>query len=98
MQVLAEIWIRTQRTAVGLVGVCPKIIYVSRNLLGSSPAPGSALQIHLVAPALPRLVVITTTPFAASVPYSVAADGPFTISMFSMSSGLMSPKRLKFAP
>ena len=40
------------------------------------------------APARPFFVVTTTTPFAASVPYSVAADGPFTISMSSISSGL----------
>ena len=39
-------------------------------------------------PARPFFVVITTTPFAAFVPYSVAADGPFTISMSSISSGL----------
>jgi hypothetical protein len=32
------------------------------------------------------------------VPYSVAADGPFTISTFSMSSGLMSPSREKLLP
>jgi hypothetical protein len=30
------------------------------------------------------------TPFAACVPYNVAADGPFTISMLSISSGSMS--------
>src|SRR4029079_10870682 len=41
-----------------------------------------------VLPARPFLVVITTTPFAAFVPYNVAADGPFTISMSSISSGL----------
>ena len=38
-------------------------------------------------PARPFFVVTTMTPFDASVPYSVAADGPFTISMSSMSSG-----------
>ncbi len=41
---------------------------------------------------------MTTTPFAAAVPYSAAADGPFTISMFSISSGLMSLIRLGCAP
>ena len=46
----------------------------------------------------PRFVVITTTPFAAAVPYSAAADGPFTISMLSISSGLMSLTRLGCAP
>ena len=30
------------------------------------------------------LIVITMTPFAASVPYSVAADGPFTTSTLSI--------------
>ena len=34
------------------------------------------------------MVVDQMTPLAASVPYNVAADGPFTISMSSMSSGL----------
>ncbi len=48
---------------------------------------------HLVAPGVPRFVVMRITPFAASVPYSVAAAGPFTISMDSMSSGLMSSSR-----
>src|SRR5256885_13813527 len=47
----------------------------------------SADQFQCVAPARPFLVVMTMTPFAASVPYSVAADGPFTISMSSISSG-----------
>ena len=49
-------------------------------------------------PARPRFVVITMTPFAASVPYSVAADGPFTISTFSISSGFRSPTRLALLP
>ena len=35
---------------------------------------------------------------AASVPYNVAADGPFTISMFSISSGFRSPTRLGLLP
>jgi len=51
-----------------------------------------------VAPARPFFVVMTMTPFAASVPYSVAADGPFTISMFSISSGLMSFARFGCVP
>jgi hypothetical protein len=46
-----------------------------------------------VGPGRPRLVRICTTPFAASVPYSAAADGPFTISMDSISSGLKSLMR-----
>jgi hypothetical protein len=46
----------------------------------------------------PRLVMICTTPFEASVPYSVVAAGPLMISMDSMSSGLMSFNRLAPAP
>ena len=46
----------------------------------------------------PRLVMIWTTPLDASVPYSVAAAGPLMISMDSMSSGLMSLRRLAPAP
>ena len=40
------------------------------------------------------------TPFAAFVPYSVAADGPFTISMSSISSGLseLSSEKLASVP
>src|SRR5206468_1152484 len=45
------------------------------------------------AAAAPDFVVIRITPFAASVPYSVEADGPFSTSMDSISSGLMSLKR-----
>src|SRR5690348_13639502 len=45
-------------------------------------------QLHFAEPARPFFVVTTMTPLAASVPYSVAADGPFTISMSSISSGL----------
>jgi hypothetical protein len=46
-----------------------------------------------VVPALPFLVVMRMTPFAASVPYSVAADGPLRTSMVSISDGSMSSKR-----
>ena len=57
------------------------------------------MNAHLAAPARPFFVVTTTTPFAAAVPYSVAADGPFTISMSSISSGLKLFRRLSaFAP
>jgi hypothetical protein len=52
--------------------------------------PTSLNTVQEARPARPFLVVMTMTPLAASVPYSVAADGPFTISMFSISSGLMS--------
>ncbi|MBK8056306.1 MAG: hypothetical protein IPK33_00035 [Gemmatimonadetes bacterium] len=41
---------------------------------------------------------MTITPLEASVPYSVAADGPFTISMLSISLGLMSCARLWAPP
>src|SRR3954468_13074797 len=64
----------------------------------------SADQLHFAAPARPFFVVTTITPFAAFVPYSVAADGPFTISMSSISSGLRLLRRLigvepaEFAP
>jgi hypothetical protein len=44
------------------------------------------------------LVVITITPFAASVPYSVAADGPRTTSIDWISSGFRSPTRLGVVP
>ena len=49
-------------------------------------------------PARPFLVVTTMTPLAASVPYSVAADGPFTISMSSISSGESEFMKLWFVP
>src|SRR5262245_45628023 len=57
--------------------------------------PASPNQFQRVEPARPRFVVTTITPFDASVPYSVAADGPFTISMSSMSSGF---RPLRFVP
>ena len=44
-------------------------------------------------PALPFFVMIWITPAEASAPYSVAAAGPFTTSMLSISSGLRSLKR-----
>ncbi|MNR03506.1 hypothetical protein D3C85_1194010 [compost metagenome] len=37
----------------------------------------------------PFLVVIITTPFAASLPYKAAADGPLNTEIDSISSGLM---------
>jgi hypothetical protein len=51
-----------------------------------------------VLPARPFFVVMTMTPLAASVPYNVAAEGPFTISMSSMSSGLRSLTKLVVVP
>ena len=44
-------------------------------------------------PALPRLVVMMTTPLAALEPYSAAAEAPFRISTLSMSFGLRSAMR-----
>ena len=41
---------------------------------------------------------MTMTPLTASVPYSVDAEGPFTISIDSISSGLMSLTRLGLVP
>jgi len=60
--------------------------------------PRSPWKDHVAAPARPRFVVITMTPFAASVPYSVAADGPFTTSILSISDGLRSLTRLGSVP
>ena len=60
--------------------------------------PPSPNTVQRAAPARPFFVVMTMTPFAASVPYSVAADGPFTISSVSISSGLMSLMRLGDVP
>ncbi len=45
-------------------------------------------------PDLPRFVVMTIAPFAASMPYSAAASGPLRTVIDSMSSGLMSAARL----
>src|SRR5437773_482961 len=55
--------------------------------------PPSAYAVHLVGPGRPCLVRIWITPFAASVPYSAAADGPFTTSTDSQSSGFRSLRR-----
>src|SRR6185369_13980697 len=56
--------------------------------------PPSPNQVQRALPTRPFLVVTTMTPLVASVPYNVAADGPFTISMSSISSGLR-PLRLE---
>ena len=48
----------------------------------------------LVSPLWPRLVVMMTTPFAALLPYSAAADAPLSTSTVSMSFGLISAMRL----
>src|SRR5258708_20291712 len=57
-------------------------------------APCSAYTVQRALPGWPCLVLITTTPFAASVPYSADAAGPFTTSIDSKSSGLRSLMRL----
>src|SRR3954468_23835572 len=79
-----------------LTGSWPKFAYMSWYGTRSSMVRCSAVQFHRVDPAWPFFVVTRTTPFAAFVPYSVAADGPFTISMFSISSGLSEPSNEKF--
>src|SRR4029079_13388266 len=79
---------------VGAAGVCPQFAYCAWYGLRSSIVRVSALKLHFVPPERPRFVVTTTTPFAALVPYSVAADGPFTISMSSISSGVRLLMRL----
>src|SRR5256714_9252313 len=56
--------------------------------------PCSAYRFHRALPGSPCLVVISTTPFAASVPYSADAAGPFTTSIDSKSSGFKSLMRL----
>src|SRR4051812_16657922 len=87
-QVVAVIVANWQRIGfVGALGAWPHSAYVEGYWLRSCTEPAWPNQDHLVLPALPFLVVTTMTPFAAAVPYSVAADGPFTISMSSISSG-----------
>src|SRR5437667_6012239 len=56
--------------------------------------PCSAYTFHRALPGAPCLVVIRTTPLAASVPYSADAAGPFTTSIDSKSSGFRSLIRL----
>src|SRR2546425_413346 len=56
--------------------------------------PCSAYRFHRALPGAPCLVVIRTTPLAASVPYSADAAGPFTTSIDSKSSGFRSLIRL----
>src|SRR6476646_8485892 len=89
---------------VGAAGVWPQFAYCSWYGLRSLIVRVSPLKLHLVLPERPFFVVTTTTPFAAFVPYRVAADGPFTISMSSISSGVRLLRRLigvepaEFAP
>src|SRR2546427_5805446 len=59
----------------------------------SLSVPPSAYAVHFVGPGRPCLVRNWITPLAASVPYSAAAEGPFTTSTASKSSGLKSFKR-----
>src|SRR3954470_22149364 len=88
----AATWMSRQR-AYGEADVCPMSAYELIYLVRSVMPPASAFHVQRVAPARPRFVVTTMTPFAASVPYSVAADGPLTISIDSISSGLRSLRR-----
>ena len=64
----------------------------------SFSGPPSTNAFQRVGPGRPRLVRIWITPLAASVPYSAAADGPLTISIDSMSSGLKSLSREGVCP
>ena len=57
-------------------------------------APISCDKLREVLPALPFLVVIIITPAFARVPYKAAALGPFKISIFSISAGLISANLL----
>src|SRR5215475_9275296 len=75
---------------------CPHSAYALGYEFLSCTRPPSPYQVHFGAPARPFFVVTTMTPFAASVPYSVAADGPFTISMSSISSGFSELRSEKF--
>ena len=79
---------------VGAAGVWPQLAYCAWYGLRSLSVRVSPLKLHLVLPERPFFVVMTTTPFAALVPYSVAADGPLTISMSSISSGVRLLRRL----
>src|SRR4051794_32385745 len=77
---------RMQRVVAPVLDV-PQVEYCVRYWLRSRTEPRSPCQLQRALPAWPFLVVITMTPLAASVPYSVAAEGPFTISMSEISSG-----------
>src|SRR5215207_8186025 len=77
-----------QRIGVVPPGAWPQFAYIVWYSLRSCTAPRSMIQLHRALPARPFFVVTRTTPFAAAVPYNVAADGPLTISMSSISSGL----------
>src|SRR5262245_7259411 len=94
--VIVAIW---QRIGfVGADGACPHSAYVAGYLFRSSTRPPSPNHVHRVAPARPFFVVMTITPLAACVPYNVAAEGPFTISMSSISSGDIVLRKLRFVP
>src|SRR5688572_21113168 len=87
-----------QRTgALGVAGRWPQIAYVSGYCEWSSMRPYSANVDHRALPARPFFVVTTMTPLEASVPYSVAADGPFTTSTSWMSSGLRPFRNVELA-
>ena len=67
--------------------VLPALKYVFGYSFRSLLRPVSLNTRHCAGPARPFLVVTTITPLAACVPYNVAADGPFTTSIDSISSG-----------
>src|SRR5262249_44857917 len=73
---------------VGADGVWPKLAYWVWYGFRSSIVRVSPVKLQRAVPARPFFVVTTMIPFDAFVPYSVAADGPLTISMSSISSGL----------
>src|SRR5438046_371790 len=52
-----------------------------------------SMKVNSCPPASPFFVMMFITPLAASVPYSVAAAGPLSTSMLSISSGAMSLNR-----
>src|SRR5258708_17013056 len=76
----------------------PQLRKLSGYRFMSFRTPTSEYAVHWALPARPRLVVIRMTPFAAWVPYSVPAEGPFTISMLAMSFGSMSSIRDRVWP
>src|SRR5580658_6494377 len=65
----------------------PQLWYNAGNDSGMPLDACSPDRCHCGGPATPCLVMMTMTPLAASVPYSVAAAGPFSTSIDSMSLG-----------
>src|SRR5207247_3960789 len=71
---------------------------LSGHVVWSYYVPPSTYAVHCVGPGRPCLVRTCTMPFAAAVPYNVPAEGPFTASIASRSSGWMSLMRDGFCP